>query len=200
MRVLAFDCSSAQGSVAVRDGGEVIFAERFESPRGRGGGFFLSLDRAIRATGRPDLIAVGVGPGSYNGLRTAVTASEALHLATGAERAAVASFRALPCEADAYFALGDARGGVLVLARIVGREIQGDFRLLPPEAAIAELEMDPLWPRLSTSALPLVPGTQVVTPDAAIIARLAESMPPTDRPIEPLYLKPAHITTPKPRR
>lgn len=199
MRVLAFDCSSAQGSVAVREGGEVVFAERFDSPRGRGGEFFLSLDRAIRATGRPDRLAVGVGPGSYNGLRTAVTASEALHLATGAERVAVSSFLALPCEGDAYFALGDARGGVLVLARVVGREIQGDFRLLPPADAIAELEADPLWPRLSTSRLPLVPGTQVVAPDAAIIGRIAESLPPAERPLEPLYLKPAHITTPRAR-
>jgi tRNA threonylcarbamoyl adenosine modification protein YeaZ len=200
VRVLAFDCSSAQGSVAVREDGEVVFAERFDSPRGRGGEFFLSLDRAIRATGRPDRIAVGVGPGSYNGLRTTVTASEALHLATGAERVAVASFLALPCEEDAYFALGDARGGVLVLARIVGREILGDFRLLPPEAVLAELEAEPLWPRLSTSPLPLLPGTRVVAPDAAIIGHIAASLPAEERPIEPLYLKPAHITTPKARR
>jgi tRNA A37 threonylcarbamoyladenosine modification protein TsaB len=177
----------------------VIFAERFESPRGRGGEFFLSLDRAIRATGRPDRIAVGVGPGSYNGLRTAVTASEALHLATGAERVAVASFRALPCEGDAYFAVGDARGGVLVLAHVVGREIQGDFRLLPPDAAIAEMEAHPQCPRLATSPLPFVPGTLVVAPDAAIIGRIAESLPASERPLEPLYLKPAHITTPKAR-
>ena len=56
VKVLAFDCSTARGSVAAVEDGAVIFAETFECPRGRGGAFFEVLDRAIRALGRPDRI------------------------------------------------------------------------------------------------------------------------------------------------
>lgn len=199
MRVLAFDCSTAQGSVAVVENGTTLFAEHFESPRGRGGEFFPALERAMLAAGRVDRVAVGIGPGSYNGLRAAIAAAEGLHIATGAERVGIVSPRALACGEREYFALGDARGGVLWLTRIVEGVVADDFELLPLAELLARLDARPEVPRFSAAPPPGVPDVSLAAPDAVVLARLAGTGTPAARGIEPLYLKPAHITQPRVR-
>ena len=199
MKVLAFDCSTASGSVAVVDDGVTIHAESFECPRGRGGAFFPALERAMAAAGRVDRLAVGIGPGSYNGLRAAIAAAEGLHLTTGAERVGIVSPRALAGGVGEFFALGDARGGVFWLARIADGCVCGDFELLPLEALLAKLDARPELSRLATTSLPAVPGVRVAAPDAAMLARLALDETPATAVLEPMYLKPAHITAPRPR-
>lgn len=194
MRVLAFDCSTAAGSVAVVESGTTTFAETCDFPRGRGGAFFPVLERAVRFAGRVDRIVVGIGPGSYNGLRTAIAAAEGLSLATGAALCGVASVRALPCEGGEYVAVSDARGGVFYHVRVRGREIAGDFELLDAAALSARLGAETA-PILTSSPIPAAPQACVATPDAAILASLASAH--AARALEPIYLKPAHITQPK---
>jgi tRNA threonylcarbamoyl adenosine modification protein YeaZ len=197
--VLAFDCSTARGSVAVVENGVTFFAEAFDSPRGRGGDLFPALDRALRSVGSVDRVAVGIGPGSYNGLRTAIAAAEGLHIATGAERVGLVSPRALDCAEREYFALGDARGGVLWVARIVDGEVAEDFELLPTPELLARLEARPAVPRFSAAPPDGIPNVGLAAPSAEGLARLAATGPAATRAIEPLYLKPAHITQPRPR-
>lgn len=200
MKVLAFDCSAARGSVAVVENGTTLYAEDFPIPRGRGSEFFAALDRAVGATGRADRIAVGVGPGSYNGLRTAVAAAEGLHLAWGAPRVGVISPRALPAGgAEDFFVLGDARGGMLWLARMTGRLVAEEFALRPAAEVRARLDEHPDVPRLATTPLADFPEAEVCAPDAAILAQLAVFETPSGNAVEPFYLKPAHITKAKPR-
>ncbi|MGC1481201.1 MAG: hypothetical protein WA771_11895, partial [Chthoniobacterales bacterium] len=115
MRIVAFDCSTALGSVVATVDGRVEFRVDFDSPRGRGGRFFPELERAMKAVGHPDRVAVGIGPGSYNGLRTTVAAAAGLRLATGAGLVGVLSVRCLAVEAREYFAVGDARAGQVFL-------------------------------------------------------------------------------------
>ena len=67
MTVLAFDCSTARGTVAVFANGTVLFREDFDSPRGRGGRFFPVLEAAVRAAGQPDRVAVDDGIGLGRG-------------------------------------------------------------------------------------------------------------------------------------
>jgi tRNA threonylcarbamoyl adenosine modification protein YeaZ len=197
VKILSFDSSAARGSVAVVDNGAAIFAEEFDSPRGRGGGLFAALERAIQACGRPDRIAVGIGPGGYNGLRTAISAAEGLKLATGAELVGIASVRALPCDAAEYFAVSDARGGVFYCVRIRDRALVGDFDLLDLAALTARLEAEPAAPVLAPAEISALPRAAVSFPDAAILARLALDEQPSTTTLEPLYLKPAHITQPR---
>jgi tRNA threonylcarbamoyladenosine biosynthesis protein TsaB len=199
VKVLAFDCSTARGGLAVVQNGTTIFAETFECPRGRGGAFFEVLDRAIKATGKPDRIAAGIGPGSYNGLRTAIAAAEGLRLATGAELVGIASVRALPCEMPEFVAVNDARGGVFYYVIIRNREIDGDFELLDAEAFLARLATQPGLPVLASGLLTAVPGARIVFPDAVVMAMLAQHEEPADGMLEPIYLKPAHITKPRAR-
>ncbi len=197
MRVLAFDASTARGTVAVVDGGDVVWAEHFDSPRGRGGELFPALERAVRAAGTFDRVVVGIGPGSYNGLRAAIAAAEALHLARGVERVGVVSARALAGETEDFFALGDARGGRLWLARITAGRVAEDFALVTPEEARARVEAEPGVARLGTAELAAVPGVRVATVDGVGLARLGAREAAATGEIAPLYLKPAHITTPR---
>lgn len=191
MRTLAFDVSTATGGVAVLDGEDVIFAETFASPRGRGGEFFPVLARAVAAAGDFQRVVVGLGPGSYNGLRAALAAAEALHLARGAARVGVISALGLS-ETDDYFAVGDARGGVLWLARITGGRLAGEIDLLPEPEVRARLAG--AGPVVTTSS---ALGWPVASPDPALLARRAGA--PSATPLEPAYLKPPHITTPRER-
>ncbi len=200
VRVLAFDCSASRGSVAIVEKSGTLFAETFEIPRGRGSAFFPALERAVKAGGRIDRIAVGVGPGSYNGLRAGIAAAEGLHLALGAERVGIVSARALPGGGEDFFALGDARGGMFWLARIVDRAVVGDFELLPLDAVRARLEENPGVPRLSAAAIGDLPDVEVAWPEAEILARLAGGETPATHEMAPLYLKPAHITKPRAAR
>lgn len=195
MRVLAFDCSTSTGSVAVVEDGAVCFAEAFDAPRGRGGAFFETLDRAVKS-GRPDRIVVGIGPGSYNGLRTAITAAEGLAFATGSERVGVLSVRALPCDAPEYVAVADARGGTFSWARISNRTLVGEVELIPAGELHRRLaaESAPVF-----SPVFLADGISIATPDAVILAGLGGSEPPARGLLEPFYLKPVHITQPRRR-
>jgi tRNA threonylcarbamoyl adenosine modification protein YeaZ len=197
VKVLAFDCSTSRGSLAVVQDEAVIFAEDFECPRGRGGAFFEVLDRAVRATDRPDRIAVGIGPGSYNGLRTAIAAAEGLRLATGAELVGLASVRALPCTGSEYVAVNDARGGVYFSVHVRDREVVGEFELLPLEELRLKLEARPEISVLASATVAAIPQAQSTFPDAKILASLALLATPTSEVLVPLYLKPAHITQPK---
>lgn len=192
MRVLAFDCSTACGSVAVVEGGEMRFSETFACPRGRGGAFFEVLERAMK-TGVPARIAVGIGPGSYNGLRTAITAAEGLAFATGAERVGILSLLALPCEAPEYVAVADARGGTFSFARIRDRKLIGDVELLPVDVVRERLsaETAPVW---SSASLTGFDRVGIASPDAVLLATLAAGVPASTGPLEPFYLKPPHIT------
>jgi hypothetical protein len=98
-----------------------------------------------------------------------------------------------------FFALGDARGGVFWLARISAGAVAGDFELLPLVELLARLDARPDLPRLASAILPDVPGITVAAPDAAVLARLARAEVPATAVLEPMYLKPAHITAPRAR-
>ncbi|MGH8048736.1 MAG: tRNA (adenosine(37)-N6)-threonylcarbamoyltransferase complex dimerization subunit type 1 TsaB [Chthoniobacterales bacterium] len=196
MKVLAFDCSASRGSVAVVEGSEVLFAESFDCPRGRGGEFFPALERAMKAAGRPDRVAVGIGPGSYNGLRAAISAAEGLKLATGAALVGIASVEALPCDGGEYVVVNDARGGVFCYVKIRGREIVGGIELLNADAVAERLAAETA-PIFTTALIENLPQAGLGFPDAVILARLGEGAKPGMGVLEPIYLKPAHITKPK---
>src|SRR5205085_6075783 len=92
-RILALETSGAAGSVAAADG-ELLLAEESLSSTARHAADLLpAMDRlCIRVGWRPGDIAqcyVSIGPGSFTGLRVAVTCARHLALATGVTLIAV---------------------------------------------------------------------------------------------------------------
>ena len=210
MLTLALECSTALGSVALAAGhgpGDRRFhwRERFAAGRGEGGKLFTALAnamQAVRASGMPlGEIVVGLGPGSYSGVRQAIAAGTGLALATGARLSGWPSTAALPAAPERYQAVGDARRGTFYYtavragACVVGPELLPDFPALQ-----ARLAGHAGWPLFAVETVPpgLPPETPVALPlaDGLVCSEVSRRVPP---PLEPIYLRGVTFTLPKPK-
>lgn len=85
MRVLAFDTATAACTVAVVDGGRVLAELTLQVPRAHSTRLMPLIAQALREAGMErrdlDAIAVGVGPGSFTGLRIGLATAKGLALA-----------------------------------------------------------------------------------------------------------------------
>lgn len=111
MKILSLDTSTFTGSVALVDDGAVL-AESVARVRATHSEQLLPLVREVLsragvALDAIDRIAVGIGPGSFTGVRIAVATAKGLHLASGVALVGVSSLDALAASA------WSARGPVL---------------------------------------------------------------------------------------
>ena len=125
IRILAFDTATAATTVALWDGAGEPVTARDDPPAGarpRHTTMLLALIERVlgeAAVGwdEIDRIAVGVGPGTFTGLRIGIATAQALGHSRGIELCGVSTLRSLAlraCESDggaseAYFAVIDAR-------------------------------------------------------------------------------------------
>lgn len=201
MKILALELSSARGSLAWRDG-DVEMTRDWENNRKNSGEFFRNLSEVRRQLGAPDRIVVGLGPGSYAGTRIALSAAIGLQLASQAELVGLSSLCAIECDAEEYAVVGDARRQTFFLGEVRNHVILGPPSL-QVEAELTEAldRIRARMPIFAVEELPKFPGVQVSYPSARILARLAAE---ANRafvwpPLEPMYLREPHITTPKPK-
>ena len=197
MRILALELSSARGSLAWRDGDFELLRE-WPNDRKNSGEFFRNLAEIQQQFGPPSRIMVGLGPGSYAGTRIAVSTAVGLQFATKAELVGLSSLCAIECDVPQYGVIGDARRQSFFLAQVRDRV------LCPPPALHDETEMRKALdsfprPLFAVEHLHQFETVIVRYPSAKILARLA-----ADRnrafvlpPLEPMYLREPHITTPK---
>ncbi len=204
--LLALDCSTSRGSVTLADAaGPVRWQAEIPAGRGHGGKLFSALEHALgevrSGDGRLARIVVGLGPGSYSGVRQSVAAAVGLAAATGAALAGAPSTAALPVpdRAGACRAVSDARRGTFYHTLTQGGVcLQGPELLADANALAERLAEGPSWPVFAVeSSLPdgLLPDAPVVFPDASLLLGLPEStllFPP----LEPIYLRPVSITLP----
>lgn len=147
MRVLAFDTSTPVTAVAVMDGARVLASD--DAPdEGRHGDVLLPrvqsvLERAQLSLSQLQLLAVGIGPGSFTGLRIGLASAKGLAIATGLPLRGVCSLRALAAgvsaRAELTVAALDAGKGELFAAVFAhaGGDLQerlSPFRALPADA------------------------------------------------------------------
>ncbi|HEX8295624.1 MAG TPA: tRNA (adenosine(37)-N6)-threonylcarbamoyltransferase complex dimerization subunit type 1 TsaB [Chthoniobacteraceae bacterium] len=201
MNILALDTSTNHGSVALLSGGELLLDEIFSADRSHSATLFVVLERARGLAPRLDLIAVGLGPGSYAGVRIAIAAAIGLELGLGARLVGIPSVAALATEEPRYLAIGDARRETFYFTRVEkGRCEEGP--LLVSETELRErLSANSGWPIFAPAALPALPETRIARPSATLLARLAaagQSICAEDD-LEPIYLREPHITQPKAR-
>ncbi len=204
---LAMDCSTARGSVALVETGpgRVEWRGEFAAGRGHGGLLFTAIQQAMvalaAAGGALGEIVVGLGPGSYSGVRQVVAAAVGLGAATGAGLSGVPSVAALDPEEG--HVVGDARRGTFYYTAIEGGMCIAGPELLPDAGALHErLAARPgSWPVLAMECAldSLPPGAVEAWPRAERLLRTpaaARTLPP----LEPIYLRGVSVTMPKERQ
>ncbi|MCH7631813.1 MAG: tRNA (adenosine(37)-N6)-threonylcarbamoyltransferase complex dimerization subunit type 1 TsaB [Planctomycetes bacterium] len=138
--VLAFETSGAMGSVALGCAGEILSAKTFSRPRAHAAEFLPTIDDLCRRHGvEPHdvgCVYVSSGPGSFTGLRIAVTAARTIAFATGALVVGVPTLEVIAQNA-AEASPQPTEVAVLLDAKR-GRFFAATFRLEPNAEALAE--------------------------------------------------------------
>ncbi len=200
MITLAIDTSTARGSVALLDGSALLFDEHFSADRRHSASLFTTLARVRDLAPRADRIAVGLGPGSYAGIRIAIAAALGLESALRATLVGLPSVAALETDAPRYIAIGDARRETFYWTEVeAGCCVEGP--LLVSAAELRTRLAAATLPVFTSEALPAFPEAALALPSARLLARLAATGRgiTATRDLEPLYLREPHITAPKPR-
>lgn len=192
MTILALEFSSDRRSVALgRDG--AVLAEAVEQTAGRGTNAFALIEKVLAdakvSREQIEAIAVGLGPGSYTGIRAAIAIAQGWHLACGVKLLGVSSAAALAAQAQAEKIYG--RVNVVIDAQ------RGEFYLATWELGEnCRTETAPLKIVAGAAVEALRAGGEICTgpqmawvlfPDAAMIARLAAEG--ANLPLEPIYLR-----------
>jgi tRNA threonylcarbamoyl adenosine modification protein YeaZ len=215
MKILALELSTAHGSLAwlndnVAESGETgqplqqkrDLVREWPNDRKNSGPFFENLQALTKKLGVPEKIIVGLGPGSYAGVRIAISAAIGLQAASNAHLVGFPSICAMECGEQQYCVIGDARRNLFFFAQIRENELIEGPNLLS-ETELKE-KLDRIERTLSIFAsekLPQFHEAKLCYPSAQILARLAQdedrqfSLPP----LEPIYLREPHITMPKMR-
>ena len=104
--VLAVETSGRIGSVAIALGEKILAETTFSTPLGHSAEIFPVindiLDRFSRKPDQIDQVHISVGPGSFTGLRIAVTLAKTMHLANDAKIVAVDTLDVIAANAIDY--------------------------------------------------------------------------------------------------
>jgi tRNA threonylcarbamoyladenosine biosynthesis protein TsaB len=188
MLILAFDTATDLATSALVDDGEVL-GERVS----RAVTLLEDVDALVRQAGARtrdiEALAVGIGPGSFTGVRVGLATARGLALALDIPIAGVSTLDALAAGAPGALPVIDARRREVFV-------LQGEPRVLAPE----ELEVAPGTVCVGSGAVRYrslleaggaeIPADQDQRhlPRARFHAQLAKDFGPADE-VEPLYLR-----------
>jgi tRNA threonylcarbamoyl adenosine modification protein YeaZ len=196
---VAIESSSRSASVAARSGARLLQAE-LAATRAHASDLLPALDGLVRELGREpreiDAVYVGLGPGSYTGLRVGIATALGIARSTGAALVGLCSFEVLLWErlqpGETAGVLLDGRSGGFYHARYArgaeGLEVLLAPAILPPEEARARAAGDG-----RTFGAEDPPRARALLELGA--ARLARGGPMRPEEVQPLYLRPFQATT-----
>ncbi len=215
MTILALEFSSTQRSVAVLPGSAASISGPARSEVIETGAVstraFEMIDSALHEAGmereQVECVAVGLGPGSYTGVRAAIAIAQGWQLARGVRLLGVNTAAAIAAQAQ----FDGMRGQVGVVIDAQRNEFYLAQYELQPQAwhAVEELRLVSKTDVEKTSALLIgpevtrwFPSGRAVFPRAAMVARLASGR--TDfvagELLEPIYLRETKfVKAPPPR-
>jgi len=199
MRILALELSTARGNLAWLDG-NLKNAREWANDRKNSAAFFQNLEAVTRKFGSPEIIIVGLGPGSYAGTRIAISAAIGLQLSSDARLIGLPSICAMECDTHEYCMIGDARRKSFFFARVRDRAL-ADGPTLYSEAEMKKKldKTESAIPIFCSESLPQFQRAVIRYPSAVVLGRVAQEagrgffLPP----LEPIYLREPHITMPK---
>ncbi|MFY9986896.1 MAG: tRNA threonylcarbamoyladenosine biosynthesis protein TsaB [Chthoniobacterales bacterium] len=188
MNRLIIENSGPAGSMVLARDRTILLEKSF-----RGSAELASLaDTTIKGIERLDEIVVGIGPGSYTGLRVAVATALGMKLALACRTFGCPSVLGYP--EQNYLVIGDARRGAFFLAEIRAGKMSDLPRLVPRTEITTEIDKANLKPIFLTSPIAELADVEVVLPHARCLLDRDESYQDLQ---EPIYLKEPHITQPK---
>jgi tRNA threonylcarbamoyladenosine biosynthesis protein TsaB len=217
MILLAIDTSTDRAAIALADETAGLHVATIASGRRHGRDLIPRLKALLASAAiEPkdiEAIAVGLGPGSYTGLRVGVTAAKTLAYATGAVLVGLDSLQAIgrnaPPEASRISVIADAQRGELYVADLI-RPTPGSAWVPASETRIEALAswvgglptgtivlgpaLDSARIRSSIPAEFLLPDPEVNHPRGERLIELAREALSAGRrehawPLEPLYLR-----------
>ena len=190
MRTLSLENSTATGSLAIAEDGKILFEADFSGSAE----LSVQLQRAVRTGADIREVVVGIGPGSYTGLRVAIASALGLALARGWQKHGCPSVLGYP---DPFYRIvGDARRGLLFLAEVADHEFRRAPHLIPRSDFRNEIERASQGPIFTVDPLAEYPEIPVKRPRAAELIACRSSW---EALAEPIYLKDPHVTTPRKR-
>jgi tRNA threonylcarbamoyl adenosine modification protein YeaZ len=214
MTILALEFSSLQRSVAVlRTGDGQIAAEAVESG-GRNTAAFGMIEKVLAemkiVREEIDVIAVGLGPGSYTGIRAAIALAQGWQLARGVKLLGVSGVECLAAQAQAEKILGrvtvaiDAQRNEFYLATYEisagGRKEIEPLKILP----VAEIQSrsDAAGILIGPEVTKWFPNGRTIFPRAATVAKLAVGRNDfvAGEKLEPVYLRATNFVKAPPHR
>lgn len=200
--ILAIETSSTRHSLcfASLDAPFQIVAGDHWEAGARSGRLIAELDRRRDLLPRVRAVAVGVGPGSFSGIRAAIAAAKGLRLVLGCPLLGICSADAVGRALDHVTRLGvfaDAKRGEYYLTVFEnGRRLRGPLTV-PRESVDSEISK--LTLAVSAETLPGIP--ERATPDAITLASLARESwiqnPGHSANLEPIYLRGPTILPPR---
>jgi tRNA threonylcarbamoyl adenosine modification protein YeaZ len=182
---LVIENSSAPGSLTLAREGVVVHERVFHGA----GELATEVAGVIELFTRLDRVIVGIGPGSYTGLRVSIATAFGLSLATDCQRIGCPSILGF-AESD-YTVIGDARRGSFFFARIADGVIAEGPQLLPKTDLSKLVGNQPGIPLFAVGPMPELPQVEVKVPSARFLLGKEASYAPLG---EPIYLKEPHIT------
>ena len=217
MKILALEFSSPQRTVAVLDSETGSAAEVLDAGDSQSMKPFDLIEQALKQAKlereQIETIVIGLGPGSYTGIRIAIALAQGWQLARGVKLCGISSVECLATQAAAMQSIG--RFNVIVDAQ------RGEFYLATYEISADSLRTISALQIVSSATVkarelagerligPEVtgwfPGGHQVFPQAATLAKMAAAL--TDfipgEKLEPIYLretafvKAAHAMVPR---
>ena len=202
--LLALDLSTAQGSIAVVRGDEVLYESVFQSERSHNAQVFAPLREALAAAGDELAgIVIGTGPGSYTGVRIAIAAAQGVALSRDVWCVGCSSLTAPDIDATAdYSVVGDARRQSFYLAQVKNGRLAPDIETVSPEVA-RERVSGGVWLTFDAKAPLGMQDVRVARPCAKRLAMNVRRLSADElsalaaQPLIPHYLAEAFITQAK---
>lgn len=212
--LLILDTSTDRATVALDRGDGVSLMAPPGTARQHGRGLLASIRDLLRRGGiRPDAlsaIVVGLGPGSFTGLRVGLTAAKTLAYSVGCPLFGFDSLEAIarnaPPDALRIAAVGDAQRGDLFAADFARDIVRGPLlRTRPTRLERADSwpgalpagtyilgpplgRAEPSWPAWVTRG-----GVETGYPDGDRLIELARERIARGRPDDPWFLEPAYV-------
>lgn len=187
---LAFDTSSSIGSIALGNSQVVVQSIEFKGPQRHSASLFPALVRLGIPRLKLRRIIVGIGPGSFSGIRVSLAAAQGIALAQGVPVIGICSAFSVAAQHKEVTRLGvfaDAKRREAFCTVYHNGQLEKETYLIP----MAEIEEHASKFTLAVSAEPL-PGIPTRTyPRACDLLTLPDSLADwvTEEKLEPIYLR-----------